>query len=551
MNTPAWIIGLFFCWLPPAFTQRPVINPGGVVNAASLAGADQPASAIVPGAIASIFGQNLASETQTADTLPLPATLGGTSVTVDGFAARLFYVSPTQINFQVPSELSFDRTLTHRVLVSTTASTSETVQVNVAGDAAGIFTQEARGCGRGVILNLGADGSNPTLNGPTQSASPGSYVAIFATGLGPVLFRPPDGEPAPRNPLARTLSGGDVLLGPPGFAKHIFPVTYSGRAPGLVGVDQVNVRIPEDAPEGCAVPLTIEGLSRSSQPVTLSIRRVGAQCFDVQPRRFGTLRWQRTVTSGPQPSASTTQETFTASFAEAPANQVTPLRPPGPPEGSCTCGQFQVGDPWDPKPGPQCPGTGIRTLRVGALTLDGVPASPIMVNPSISLGEVTYTATLSTNSIKATSVRVLAAGGPEVGAFETGLSLPPPIEVTTPLPPGTAIPARQPFRVAWTGGRQDASVRVTLISRTAPLAQYFCECNAVADSGSVTFELTRPLPDRPPALGVAGGDDVRVIVRVAPRPDRVPTFFAPGFTHEGTHEWSYEYRYTGLSIRAQ
>ena len=58
---------------------------------------------VAPGSLATIFGTNLASGTVSAAALPLPATLGGTTLTVGGVAAHLLYVSPGQINFQVPS----------------------------------------------------------------------------------------------------------------------------------------------------------------------------------------------------------------------------------------------------------------------------------------------------------------------------------------------------------------------------------------------------------------------------------------------------------------
>jgi uncharacterized protein (TIGR03437 family) len=74
------------------------ISSGGVVNAASYA-----QTLASGGSIVSIFGTNLASSVQAAKAVQLPRQLGGTSVTVNGIAAPLFYVSPTQINFQAPS----------------------------------------------------------------------------------------------------------------------------------------------------------------------------------------------------------------------------------------------------------------------------------------------------------------------------------------------------------------------------------------------------------------------------------------------------------------
>src|SRR5438105_3478110 len=79
-------------------TSSPQISAGGIVNAASFQ------APIVRGSLATIFGSNLASGTAQAGTVPLPTILGGVQVTVAGTRAPVFYVSPTQINYQVPFE---------------------------------------------------------------------------------------------------------------------------------------------------------------------------------------------------------------------------------------------------------------------------------------------------------------------------------------------------------------------------------------------------------------------------------------------------------------
>src|ERR1043166_4588123 len=76
------------------------INPGGIVN---IAGFQAP---VAPGSAIAILGSNLAAAPAAATALPLPATLGGVSVVVNGtIAAPLFYVSPAQISAQLPFEV--------------------------------------------------------------------------------------------------------------------------------------------------------------------------------------------------------------------------------------------------------------------------------------------------------------------------------------------------------------------------------------------------------------------------------------------------------------
>jgi hypothetical protein len=89
-----------------AWCQKPVIFPGGVVNAASYQAANTSSHVGVSlqgGSIVSIFGTNLATSTETATTIQLPTQLGGTTVTAFGVAVHLFYASQDQINFQMPS----------------------------------------------------------------------------------------------------------------------------------------------------------------------------------------------------------------------------------------------------------------------------------------------------------------------------------------------------------------------------------------------------------------------------------------------------------------
>src|SRR5579863_9549514 len=115
---------LFLAWSMIAYGQKPVIAPGGIVNAASFKPDPDRGIALTGGEIATIFGTNLAASTATAQGYPLPRTLGGTSVTYGGFSAPLFYVSPGQINFQVPTEALV---LPQQIVVETSAGPSDPV----------------------------------------------------------------------------------------------------------------------------------------------------------------------------------------------------------------------------------------------------------------------------------------------------------------------------------------------------------------------------------------------------------------------------------------
>src|SRR5690606_34974658 len=144
-------------------------------------------------------------------------------------------------------------------------------------------------------------------------------------GLGRVYFQPPDGEPAKsEEPLSRTTRGRVTLLGlPDRYALGTALLRqYTGRAPGLIGVDQINEQLPPDTPEGCAVPLSVWGSETHSQTVTISIRRGGGQCTDQPLGRSGSLVFKRTFVSSAETPAAVTTARIDGRFEEAPESHL-------------------------------------------------------------------------------------------------------------------------------------------------------------------------------------------------------------------------------------
>ena len=236
--------------------SAPVIGEGGIVNGASFS--DE--AAVSPGSIASLFGMNLAAGTETASGLPLPTMLAGTQVLVDDVPAPLFFVSPLQINFQVPFEATGSSV--PMVVVSNGVRGPE-VMVQVEPAAPGIFTAVPGGSGPGAILN-----EDFSPNSAENPAAAGSVVQIFATGLGatdPPLATGQTGASSP--PLNVTVMVPVVMIG--GAPAEVL---FSGMAPGFVGLYQVNARVPAATPAGDEVPLEIEIGEGSSNTVTLAVR---------------------------------------------------------------------------------------------------------------------------------------------------------------------------------------------------------------------------------------------------------------------------------------
>ena len=176
----------------------PTLPANSVVNGASFRAATEPNSAIAPGAIVAIFGTDLAGDTLLASDVPLPTTLGDTSVTFNDIPAPLFFVSGTQINAQVPFEL-MTGTGSVTVQVKRGSETTEAQPVGIAAVSPGVFTLNQQGTGAGAILH--AETFQPVND--SSPAQPGEFLAIFCTGLGPVQPEVASGDVAPTaEPLA-------------------------------------------------------------------------------------------------------------------------------------------------------------------------------------------------------------------------------------------------------------------------------------------------------------------------------------------------------------
>jgi uncharacterized protein (TIGR03437 family) len=228
----------------------PQAPANGVVNTANY----QPN--LASGGLVSIFGQQLASTASSAAT-PLPTVLGGTCVTLNNSPLPLLASSPGQINAQFPPALAAGRyPLVVRSVANHEASSSATVAV--AKYAPAVFVNG------GVPAIFHQDGT------PVDQYNPGQRdeeLTIYATGLGPTTGgKVTAGVPAPSNPLAVT-GPVEVFFGDPTISDAEEIVDWSGLAPGLIGVYQINCRIPGTHLKGAALPVTLR-VGGVSSPVT-------------------------------------------------------------------------------------------------------------------------------------------------------------------------------------------------------------------------------------------------------------------------------------------
>jgi len=189
-------------------------------------------------------------------------TLGTTSVTFNGVAAPLVYVSANQINAIAPYEISGSSTA--NVVVKNNGVTSAAFQVAVTPANPAIFTLSQNGSGQGAILN-----QNLSVNGSTNPAAKGSTIAIYVTGEGTVTPAAATGSvtpaagpyPKPTQPVTVSIGGIPAV------------VTFFGEAPALVsGVMQVNVIIPSNAPSGNDTVVVSVGGTPSPSVATVAVQ---------------------------------------------------------------------------------------------------------------------------------------------------------------------------------------------------------------------------------------------------------------------------------------
>ena len=263
----------------------PVINENGIVNAATFR-----AEAVTQGMIISIFGRDLSDGTSaTASSLPLPKSLAGTTVLIGGNPAPLFFVSPTQINAQVPWGVTFGGigtamvTVQVRVKREAEEKTSPVASALYAGAAPGIFN-----AGNSRITAI-IRATNSELVCPSGHTScqenyvrPGEIISVYATGLGAVIDGPLDGEPP--TGVSRISSVRRVAIG--GVFSQIL---FAGLAPGFVGLYQINLVVPSNVLSGDEVPLVLSIGNGMPAQTTLAIRGASPGITNIRRRGGPTI----------------------------------------------------------------------------------------------------------------------------------------------------------------------------------------------------------------------------------------------------------------------
>ena len=214
------------------------LSISGVANGASFG------QGFAPGMILTVFGSQLAPVTQTAGTVPLPMQIAGTSATINGVASPVYYVSPGQVNIQIPYQTAADGTA---VLTINNNGRSATTSFAMTAAAPGIFTDQngapvpSASAARGEVISLFITGA-------------GAVSPVIGTGSGPASGTVAADLPRPMQTVTVTVGGVEA------------PVQFDGIPSGLVGVTQINYQVPDSVGTGTQPVVVTVGGCPASRP---------------------------------------------------------------------------------------------------------------------------------------------------------------------------------------------------------------------------------------------------------------------------------------------
>ncbi len=231
-------------------TARPVplINNGGIKNAALVQGQTAAVAGAAPGSIIAIEGIGLSEFTLSAPGPSLPLALGGISVSFDnearqeGFPGRILSVAPSRVQVQVPWELQgFPSSAVKVSLDGITNTDPQIVSITAASPA--FWMKVDTDAAPQLIIDARDQGGSAIRSG--NRAQRNSVITLRANGLGPVSTTPPSGEPAPEGSTPSATRPIQVS-----FDGVQAEVLSTALEPGTVGAYLVRTRVPAGIPAG-------------------------------------------------------------------------------------------------------------------------------------------------------------------------------------------------------------------------------------------------------------------------------------------------------------
>jgi uncharacterized protein (TIGR03437 family) len=225
-----------------AIVTRPAFGVLTVLNGASLGNEPSAMKGIAPASIGIAQGSGLASRTEQAQRLTngsFPLSLDRTTVTLNGRAAQVLYVSQTQVNFVAPTEIELGQA---DLIITNADGFQSKASVTILPAAPGVFTVSGDGRGEGLVLN-----ADLLLGGPFDPSDNKLRLVIFATGV------------HHSTNISVTIAGWAL------------PVDSSLKSPDLPGLDEIHVLVPSDLRGAGTVDLIVAADNRESNIVTVTL----------------------------------------------------------------------------------------------------------------------------------------------------------------------------------------------------------------------------------------------------------------------------------------
>jgi uncharacterized protein (TIGR03437 family) len=489
----------------------PPISADSAVNGFSNAPPGMPDAGIAPGSLLRVSGKNIgpAVEVQSPSSLsdfPLLFQLGGASIQIQSgdltTAVIMRDVSNNQVAGIVPSTTPLGPAT---VTVTYKGRTTVPLPITIVTTSPGLETRNEAGSGPArrawnaspdTVLNLDTVvNSNLPVNALNQSARPGQRMIVRATGLGSVAY---DETQALTQELSVPL---DVFVG-----NKPATVTTELR---VIGLDYLLIQLPNDAPQGCYVPLAIRAGGITSNVATISISSTGGSCSDATglaasdidaAQASGGINLGTIVFGHIEVGLLGSMDFANGIFGRTDFNSLLSTFSPGnnqqgirssfptPPLGTCVVTPGAPTDPNDPfnTPSDQTP---LLFFNVGsALNLNGPQGAVQMTAPFYSFNPHGYVIKPGDYAFDN------GTGSQAVGPFKAAITLPPLLTWTNQASL-TAVDRTQDLTVTWSGGVPDKEfVMIIGLSANQATAGFLCTQNVSAGQFTVPAWVLSNLP---------------------------------------------------------
>jgi uncharacterized protein (TIGR03437 family) len=235
--------------LPAGGTEAFLVKPGPNASRVQAAAAPIFPFSFAARMLIAIYGDALAQSIDQARSVPLPAILSDVQVILNGSPLGLLYASPGQINALLPANTA------PGLVKLTIQNSSGTSNVNLMLEAAhpAIFTIDQSGTGAAAAINA-RNGLVVTRDNPLRA---NDYIELFLTGLGDTTHR--QGLDFATQVPTVTIGGADC------------PVSYAGAAPGFVGLDQINCKVPGGLAANSSAAVMVSSGGRTSNAATIAV----------------------------------------------------------------------------------------------------------------------------------------------------------------------------------------------------------------------------------------------------------------------------------------